>query len=75
MILRDLSDLKFPVGADVVAAVETIKALDGRHTHDSGHQEGPACMRLQDPMAKLGPDRFRPTVWEVDVRNLRDRHE
>lgn len=41
MILRELSDLKFPVGADVVCAVETIKALGGRHTHDSGHQEGP----------------------------------
>lgn len=41
MILRDLADMGFPVGADVVSAVETIKALGGRHTHDSGHQEGP----------------------------------
>jgi hypothetical protein len=67
MILRELSDLRFPIGIDVVAAVDTIKVLGGRHTHDSGHQEGPTWIytfrQFQEAQVALRINRDKLSIY------------
>lgn len=79
MILRELSDLRFPVGADVVAAVDTIKALGGRHTHDSGHQEGPTWIytfrQFQEAQVALRINRDKLSIYVRATPHGRDDFE
>ena len=67
MILRELSDLQFQVGDDVVAAVEVIESLGGRHTHDSGHQEGPTWIytfrQFQEAQVALRINRDKLSIY------------